>query len=203
MKRVKSLWDQEPAMFLAVIQAGVALLVSFGFELTGEQVGAIMAFSAAVVGLITRSKVTPLDTALTIPRSRVPAIVLVAVLGAATAACVFTPKQREVAVQVDAAVYTALTSVQAAADQLVTDGLITVETRQALSPYLLKALRLGRAFNRAAAADAPLATVAPLLEAIRELREFVVKLLPAATTAKLLELLDGARALVPAPTGGQ
>ena len=46
-------------MFMAVISSGVALVSAFGFDLTGEQVGAIMAFSAAVVGLITRQKVSP------------------------------------------------------------------------------------------------------------------------------------------------
>ena len=61
MSRVKSLWDTEPAMFMAAISAGVALMSAFGLELSGEQVGAIMAFFAAVVGIITRQKVTPVS----------------------------------------------------------------------------------------------------------------------------------------------
>ena len=49
----------EPVLILGAIQAGVALLVSFGLGLTGEQVGAIVAFSAAVLSVVARRKVTP------------------------------------------------------------------------------------------------------------------------------------------------
>jgi hypothetical protein len=52
-------WNREPAMFMATIQAAIALGISFGLDLTGDQVGAIMAFSAAVLGLVTRSQVFP------------------------------------------------------------------------------------------------------------------------------------------------
>lgn len=54
-----NLWDREPALILGVIQAGLALAVGFGLGLSGEQVALILAFSAAVLSLITRSKVTP------------------------------------------------------------------------------------------------------------------------------------------------
>lgn len=54
-----NLWSREPAMFLAVVQAGLALGLSFGLHLTPERIGAIMAFSAAVLGFVTRSQVTP------------------------------------------------------------------------------------------------------------------------------------------------
>lgn len=37
---------------IAVIEALIALLVPFGLQLTGQQVGAIMAFVTAVGGLI-------------------------------------------------------------------------------------------------------------------------------------------------------
>ena len=45
-------------MILAVLNAGIALVITFGLTLTVEQVGAIMAFSSAVLGLVTRSQVT-------------------------------------------------------------------------------------------------------------------------------------------------
>lgn len=51
--------SQEPVLVLAVVQAILALAVSFGLGLTGEQVGAILAVSAAVLGLIARQRVTP------------------------------------------------------------------------------------------------------------------------------------------------
>ena len=54
-----NLWNREPVLFMAVIQAALALAISFGIGLTAEQTGAIMAFSAAALGLITRQKVTP------------------------------------------------------------------------------------------------------------------------------------------------
>ncbi len=56
---MNTIFDREPVMFMAVIQAGIALAVSFGLNLDGVQTGAIMAFSAAVLGFIARSKVTP------------------------------------------------------------------------------------------------------------------------------------------------
>lgn len=56
---MNTIFDREPVMFMAVIQAGLALAVSFGLNLDGVQTGAILAFSAAVLGLIARAKVSP------------------------------------------------------------------------------------------------------------------------------------------------
>lgn len=56
------IWDRitgEPVMTLAIIQMALALAVSFGLQWTGEQVGAVVAFSAAVLGWIARSQVSP------------------------------------------------------------------------------------------------------------------------------------------------
>lgn len=54
-----TIWGREPAMVLAVLQAGLALAIGFGLNLTGEQVSLLLAFSAAVLGLVTRSQVMP------------------------------------------------------------------------------------------------------------------------------------------------
>ena len=54
-----TIFGREPAMVLAVIQAAIALVIAFGLNLSNVQVGAIVAFSAVVLGLITRSQVTP------------------------------------------------------------------------------------------------------------------------------------------------
>jgi nitrate/nitrite transporter NarK len=66
MQFLRDLWggltdrlSSEPVMVLAVIQMGVALGVAFGLNLTAAQTGAIVAFTAAVLGLIARSKVSP------------------------------------------------------------------------------------------------------------------------------------------------
>jgi hypothetical protein len=44
---------------MAAVQAVVALALAFGLDLSTEQVGAILAVSAAALGLVTRSQVTP------------------------------------------------------------------------------------------------------------------------------------------------
>lgn len=51
--------DREPALILAAVQSVLALVVAFGLDLTVEQTGALLAVTAAVLGVITRSKVTP------------------------------------------------------------------------------------------------------------------------------------------------
>jgi hypothetical protein len=56
---MKNFWFAEPTMILAVIQSFVALFISFGLDLSNQQVGAIMAAAAALLGLLARSRVTP------------------------------------------------------------------------------------------------------------------------------------------------
>lgn len=53
------IWKREPALIMGVVQAAIALAVSFGFGLSAEQTGAILAITAAILALITRSQVTP------------------------------------------------------------------------------------------------------------------------------------------------
>lgn len=50
---------REPALVTGAVGAVLALVVAFGFELSGEQTGAIMALTTAVLGFVTRAKVTP------------------------------------------------------------------------------------------------------------------------------------------------
>ncbi|HKE25116.1 MAG TPA: hypothetical protein VKB88_22300 [Bryobacteraceae bacterium] len=56
LQRIK----QEPVMFQAVIQAALALGLSFGLKLSSSQVGAILAFTAASLSFWARSQVTPM-----------------------------------------------------------------------------------------------------------------------------------------------
>lgn len=51
--------NTEPAVIVSLISAIVALAVSFGANLSGDQVGAIMAVVVIVAGLVTRTQVTP------------------------------------------------------------------------------------------------------------------------------------------------
>lgn len=53
------IFQREPAMVMAAVNAVIALGVTFGLDLSVEQVGAILAATAAVLGLIVRSKVSP------------------------------------------------------------------------------------------------------------------------------------------------
>jgi len=68
MTRHPNIWDREPAAFLSLVSATVALVAAFGCNLSGEQVGAIMAFTAVLVGFVTRSKVSPVDTSMFVKR---------------------------------------------------------------------------------------------------------------------------------------
>lgn len=56
---MRYLFKQEPVLILGTIQAAIALIVAFGLQLEPEQIGAIVAFSAAVLSLIARRQVTP------------------------------------------------------------------------------------------------------------------------------------------------
>jgi hypothetical protein len=49
----------EPVMTLAVVQAGIALGVGFGLQMTGEQVALSVAFTAAFLGWVARRQVQP------------------------------------------------------------------------------------------------------------------------------------------------
>jgi len=46
-------------MVVALVQAVIVLAVSFGLALSQEQTAAILALTAVVLGLITRSRVSP------------------------------------------------------------------------------------------------------------------------------------------------
>ncbi len=56
-----SLLGREPVMYLTLVQTAIALVVGFGLDLTGEQIALIMAFSAAILGFVARSQVTPVE----------------------------------------------------------------------------------------------------------------------------------------------
>lgn len=52
-------FGREPVMWLAVVQAALAALIAFGFDLSADQTAGVMALSAAVLGFIARAQVTP------------------------------------------------------------------------------------------------------------------------------------------------
>ncbi len=50
---------EEPVLFQGLIQTALALAVSFGLQLTPNQIGAILALTAAALSFWTRTMVTP------------------------------------------------------------------------------------------------------------------------------------------------
>lgn len=56
---MKNLWGSEPAAIIAAIEAIIGLFIAFGLNLSGEQVAAIMTVAVVILGLVTRSQVTP------------------------------------------------------------------------------------------------------------------------------------------------
>jgi hypothetical protein len=54
-----TIFGREPALILAAVQAALALAIGFGLHVSAEQSALILAFSAAVCGVIVRQKVTP------------------------------------------------------------------------------------------------------------------------------------------------
>ena len=66
-----TIFGRKPALVLALVQAVIALVVAFGLNVAPNQIGAILAVTAVVLGLITRSRVSP--TLLPRSEGRVPA----------------------------------------------------------------------------------------------------------------------------------
>lgn len=49
----------EPVLVTALIQAVLALVAAFGLSLSAEQIGGILAVTAAVLAFVARTQVTP------------------------------------------------------------------------------------------------------------------------------------------------
>lgn len=52
---------QEPALVIGIVGALIALGVSFGLELSPEQIGSVMAVVSAGLAFVTRSQVSPVS----------------------------------------------------------------------------------------------------------------------------------------------
>jgi hypothetical protein len=53
------MFGREPALWLGLVSAVIALAVGFGLNVTPEQIGLIMAAVSAIIAFVTRSQVTP------------------------------------------------------------------------------------------------------------------------------------------------
>ena len=67
------LWKREPALFYGLVNAIIALVVSFGLQLKADQIGAILAVTSAVLALTTR-KVVGTQTAVAVAAAATPVI---------------------------------------------------------------------------------------------------------------------------------
>lgn len=56
------LLKREPAAIAGFVQASLALLMAFGVKLTIEQTGAVLALTAALLGLLVRARVFPIGS---------------------------------------------------------------------------------------------------------------------------------------------
>ena len=56
---MQNLWGREPALIIAVVTALLSLCIGFGLGITVEQAALITAAVAAVLGVVTRSRVSP------------------------------------------------------------------------------------------------------------------------------------------------
>ncbi len=55
---MKNFWSAEPTLILSAVSAALSLAIGFGLNITTQQMGLIMAFAAAVLGVLNRSQVT-------------------------------------------------------------------------------------------------------------------------------------------------
>lgn len=62
MDNTPSLWGREPALFLGLANAVLAVVVGFGLPVTPEQVGLVNALVAAIIAFAVRSQVNPMAT---------------------------------------------------------------------------------------------------------------------------------------------
>lgn len=53
------LFNREPVLFTSAVRAGVVLATTFGLNLDAGQIGGVMLFTEAVLGLIVRHQVSP------------------------------------------------------------------------------------------------------------------------------------------------
>lgn len=52
-------FSDEPAVYIGILEALLAVLVAFGLNLSAEQIGAIMALATAIGAVVIRQNVTP------------------------------------------------------------------------------------------------------------------------------------------------
>lgn len=54
--------NKEPVLAYALVQAAVALAVSFGLDLNGDQTAGLLALTTCVLAIVCRGRVTPVNS---------------------------------------------------------------------------------------------------------------------------------------------
>jgi hypothetical protein len=57
------MWDREPAVIVGLVQAILVLAVSFGLDLSAEQVGSLVTFTSVALAFALRRNVSPIASA--------------------------------------------------------------------------------------------------------------------------------------------
>lgn len=56
---MSNLWNREPALIVGFVQAALVLALTFGVDLSAEQIAGILSLTAAGLGLVVRRRVSP------------------------------------------------------------------------------------------------------------------------------------------------
>lgn len=62
MDKIYDRIKNEPVLVTALVQAILAMVVAFGLDLSAEQIGGVLAVTAALLAFVARAKVTPTRT---------------------------------------------------------------------------------------------------------------------------------------------
>lgn len=93
------MFGREPVLWMALIQAILAVAVGFGLHWTGEQVALVTALAAAILAFVSRSQVTP--------NVKLPVILLcIVLLSSSLSAC--SSAQLKIAIQAENQVHDGL-----------------------------------------------------------------------------------------------
>lgn len=58
-RAIRYAFTQEPALVYGLVNSVIALVASFGLDLSADQIGAVLAVTSALLALATRQAVTP------------------------------------------------------------------------------------------------------------------------------------------------
>lgn len=206
---MKDLWDAEPTLILAAVQAGIALGIGFGLHVSAEQMALILTFTGTVLALINRKRVVSPATLQNMTPStlataqdaaqpvkdivkKLPVVLLAAMLGSSSSvACV---KARHMAVVADATFAQAVFAVDDAEFKACETHVLTVDECAAANPKIKQALvdvKAATAAIQAAPKNGTMPTSLPSLAvSLTDLQSILGPLAPNPIRADLLNKIQ-------------